>query len=246
MLVYAVLAYLVFLGATAAFVAFTVGLLPGRSVDVGPPAPPLRALAVDLGLLLGFVALHGILARSRFLPWWSRLGPPPAERSTRLLLSALAQVLLICGWRPLPELVWQAESRWWIAALAGLCAFGWVLALWATFWIDHFDLLGLRQAALHWAGRPYRPVPFQVEGGYRFVRHPMMLGSLLGLWATPRMSLGHLVLAAVLSAWIAARAALEERALARELGEPYRRYLVRVPAFVPRLRPRRRGGLRRR
>jgi protein-S-isoprenylcysteine O-methyltransferase Ste14 len=246
-MVYAVLAYVAFLSAAVASAAFVAGVLPGRNVDVGPPAPHARALAVDLCLLLGMVLLRALSGRIAIRSRWAWHGSsPPTGRSTGLLISAAVLGLAIWCWRPLPDLVWQTESRVLLAALAGLCAFGWLLALWATFWIGHFDLLGLRQAALFWAGRPYRPVPFQVEGAYRFVRHPMMLGALLGLWATPRMSLGHLLLAGWLSAWIVVGAALEERTLAAELGEPYRRYLVRVPAFVPRLRPRRRGAMRRR
>ena len=245
MLAYGLVAYLVFLGTCCVFVAFVTGLLPGRSVDAGPLVPALRALAVDLCLLFGFALLHLLIARSP-IRLRSRLGTLPIRRSTLLLLWAAWLWFLMAGWLPLPDEVWKAESPWLVAALAGLCAFGWLLALWATFWIDHLDLLGIRQAVLFWSHRAYRPVPFQVEGAYRFVRHPMMLGAVLGLWSTPTMSLGHLLIASVATGYIAAVAAIEERTLANELGEPYRRYLVRVPAFLPRLRPRRRGGLRRR
>ncbi|HUP25590.1 MAG TPA: isoprenylcysteine carboxylmethyltransferase family protein [Thermoanaerobaculia bacterium] len=228
------------------FVAFVVGLLPGRTVDLGPQVDPLRALVIDLGLLLALPVARATMAtlHPRLAPFGA--APKPATRSTELLVAAAWLAFLVWGWRPLPEPVWQTESPWLFAALAGLCAFGWILAVWATFWIDHFELAGLRQVAGFWANRPYRRVSFQVEGAYRFVRHPMMLGVLLGLWATPSMTVGHLVLAAVLSAYVVVWSALEERQLAAELGEPYRRYLVRVPAFLPRLRPRQRGGLRRR
>ena len=240
------MAYLAFLASFLGFIAFAVGLLPGRNVDLGPPSPPLRAVAVDVGLLLAFAVPHSVMARPSFKRRWSRLVPPVAERSTYVLVSSLLLALLISCWRPIPEPVWQVESRPWIAAIAGLCAFGWLLVLWASFMIDHFDLFGLRQVALFWANRKYRPVPFQVDGAYRFVRHPMMLGSLVGLWAAPRMSIGHLVLASGFTVYIAIGVAFEERGLVAELGEPYRRYLARVPALLPRLRPRRRGALRRR
>jgi protein-S-isoprenylcysteine O-methyltransferase Ste14 len=240
------LAYLAFVVSFSCFVAFVVGLLPGRTVDVGPQVDPLRALAFDLALLLALPIARATLAtlHTRLAPFGA--APNPAIRSTDLLAAATWLALLVWAWRPLPEPVWQTDSPWLFAALAGLCAFGWLLAVWATFWIDHFDFAGLRQVASFWANRPYRPVSFQVEGAYRFVRHPMMLGVLLGLWATPSMTVGHLLLAAVLSAYVVVWSALEERQLAAEMGEPYRRYLVRVPAFLPRLRPRQRGGLRRR
>jgi protein-S-isoprenylcysteine O-methyltransferase Ste14 len=245
-LAYGVLSYLVFLAAAGCFVAFLVGLLPGRSVDVGPLAPPGVALAVDLSLLLALVLVQWVRTRGHAAASSARGRVPPTRRSSQLLVSAAALGILIWCWRPLPEPVWQAESRWLVAALAGLRAFGWLLAAWATLWIDHLDLFGLRRVLRFWACRPYRPVPFRVEGGYRFVRHPILLGALVGLWSTPRMSLGHLLISAVLTAWIAVGAALEERRLAGELGEPYRRYLARVPAFLPRWRPRRRGAIRRR
>lgn len=245
-LVYGVLAYLLFLASFSCFVAFVVGLLPGRTIDLGPHLPLPLALMTDLGLLLAFVVPHAWMSRPRAQTWRPRSVAAVAERSTHLLGSSALLALLVWGWRPVPELVWEVDSRWLVATLAGLCAFGWLLTAWATFMIHHADLFGLRQVALFWAGRPYRPAPFQVEGAYRFVRHPMMVGTLVGLWATPRMSLGHLLLAAGFTLYLWVEAACEERNLTAELGEPYRRYLARVPAFVPRLRPRRRGGLRRR
>jgi protein-S-isoprenylcysteine O-methyltransferase Ste14 len=229
----------------AGFVAFVVGLLPGRTVDLGPHLPPQRALVVDVLLLLGLSAPRSLMALPAFERWWARFVPAVAERSTCVLASSVLLAALVFGWRPLPEPVWTVESRPLVAAIAGLCAFGWLLAVWASFMIDHRDLFGVRQVTLFWANHEYRPVPFQVGGAYRFVRHPMLLGTLLGLWAAPRMTLGHLLLAAGFTVVIAAASAFEERSLAAELGEPYRRYLARVPGFVPRLRPRRRGGLRR-
>ncbi|WP_370590898.1 isoprenylcysteine carboxylmethyltransferase family protein [Thiohalobacter sp. COW1] len=158
---------------------------------------------------------------------------PSASCSTYVLAAALTLGLVIWLWQPLDRMIWTVADPLARAAMWGLFAFGWLYLVAATYVTDHYDLFGLRQAWLHLRGRQYRPVPFVRKWMYRYSRHPMMLGILIGIWATPEMSAGHLALALGLTGYIALGVMLEERELAGHFGEPYRRYRREVGALLP-------------
>ena len=129
------------------------------------------------------------------------------------------------------------------AVLYGAFALGWVLLLLSTFLINHFDLFGLRQVWLQLIGKRYEPLPFQVTALYRYVRHPIYVGWLLIFWATPTMTLAHLVCALGTSVYILIAIRFEERNLVDAHPE-YAEYRRRVPMLLPSLKPQHRIGQR--
>lgn len=233
---YSLVAYAVGMGAIAWLVARLAGAVP-----VGAPsvhlASPAAALAANLGLLVLFGLQHSVMARPAFKAWWTRRIAPAAERSTYVLAAGVALGLLLWLWQPMRQTVWsvpEADAR---IVLWALFAGGWLYLVASTYATDHCDLFGLRQAWLYLRARPYTPVPFVRRWTYRFSRHPMMAGLLVGVWATPDMTSGHLLLAAGFSVYIGIGVAFEERGLRRHFGEQYERYRQEVGALVPRFRP---------
>jgi protein-S-isoprenylcysteine O-methyltransferase Ste14 len=233
-LLYGIASYLVFLGAFLYAIGFVENLLVPKSIDSGPEGPLGRALLVN-ALLLGLFAIpHSVMARPGFKRWWTRIVPAAVERSTYVLVSSLLLFLLYWGWEPMTGAVWTVEHPVGRIALQLVCAAGWALALWSTCVIDHFELFGLRQVYARLRGTQPTPRAFMEPGPYRYVRHPLMVGFLVAFWATPDMSLGHLLFSIATTGYIVAATVLEERDLVAALGEPYRDYQKRVPMLLPR------------
>ena len=234
-LAYAVACYAIFLATFLYAMAFVAGAGVPRHIDNGPATPLAVALAIDVALLLLFAVQHSGMARPGFKRWWTRVVPASIERSTYVLVSSLVLALLFWQWRPLPQVAWHVEAEAARIALYALSASGWLLLLISTFSINHFDLFGLRQAWFH--SRPEAALedsPFVTRAFYRIMRHPMMLGFLVAFWATPTMTLGHLLFAGVTTGYIlVAVKYLEERDLVAEFGDTYRDYQHRVPMLLP-------------
>jgi len=224
--------YALFLATFLYAIGFVGNAFVGHTLD-GPASGNLALdLAIDLGLLLAFALQHSVMARPAFKRWWTRYVPEPAERSTYVLASSLALIALFAFWRPLGGEVWNLDG---VAGLVmlGLCAFGWGLVLFSTFLINHFDLFGLRQVWLHLTDVPYRPIGFRTPGPYKLIRHPLYLGWLFAFWATPVMTVTHLVFALATTGYILVAIRFEERDLVAHLGDAYRRYRERVPMLIP-------------
>jgi protein-S-isoprenylcysteine O-methyltransferase Ste14 len=234
-LVYGVASYLIFLATLGYAIGFVGDFLVPKTIDSGPRGPTAEALIVDVLLLVLFAVPHSVMARPGFKRRWTRLVPPPVERSTYVLVSSLLLGLVFWGWLPLPGVVWDARGSAAITALWGLFGAGWLVVLISTFLIDHFDLFGLRQVYLYATGRPYTPPPFRTPALYRVVRHPIMLGFVVAFWATPRMTWGHLLFAVLTTAYILIGVRLEERDLRVHIGDSYEVYSRRVPMLVPRI-----------
>jgi protein-S-isoprenylcysteine O-methyltransferase Ste14 len=235
-LAYGVLCYVVFLATFLYAIGFIGGFATPTTLD-GPARGPFgTALAINAGLLALFAVQHSLMARPWFKAWWTRIVPVPAERSTYVLLSSLALILLFWLWRPMGGEVWSVTDPIGRAVLHALFAFGWLLVLVATFLINHFDLFGLRQVWLHFVGRPYTALHFATPGPYRLVRHPLYVGWFFAFWMTPTMTLAHLVFAVATTAYILVAIQLEERDLVTFHGPDYEAYRQRVPMIVPRLR----------
>ncbi|MBI2357735.1 MAG: isoprenylcysteine carboxylmethyltransferase family protein, partial [Deltaproteobacteria bacterium] len=199
----------------------------------GPKGSYGESLLIDLGLLFLFALQHSGMARKRFKKWWTRLVPEPIERSTYVLVSSLLLLFLFRQWRPIPSVVWELEYPPGQRVVELLFWLGWLIAMHSVFLIDHREFLGLRQVWLYARGKPYEPVKFKMPDVYRYVRHPLMLGLLMGFWATPVMTLGHFVFAFAFTVYVLIGIRLEERDLVELYGEAYQEYRRRVSMLIP-------------
>lgn len=230
---YGVFCYLVFFATFLYAIAFLGDFGVPKSIDSGAQGSLGRALAVDVLLLGLFAVQHSLMARPWFKRAWTRIVPPAAERSTYVLFASVAMILLFWKWQPMGGLIWQLDTEVGRLVAYGIYAFGWALLLLATFLIDHFDLFGLRQVYLYLRGRPYTGLQFRTPLLYRYVRHPIYVGWLCIFWATPQMTVAHLVFALATTAYILIAISWEERDLLSAHGETYRRYREQVPKLIP-------------
>jgi protein-S-isoprenylcysteine O-methyltransferase Ste14 len=230
--VYGVVCYLFFLASFLYAVGFIGNFGVPKTMDSGPQAPFLEALLIN-SLLLGLFAVqHSVMARPWFKKAWTKLVPQTVERSTYVLFSSLALLLLFALWQPMGGVIWNVENASARAILYAIYAIGLLTVLIATFLINHFDLFGLRQVWLNLIGRPYKSLPFTTPGLYRYVRHPLYVGWLLSFWAAPTMTVAHLVFAVATSLYIFVAIQFEENDLVRAHRE-YAEYRERVPMLVP-------------
>lgn len=230
---YGIVAYLAFAVTIVYAIGFVAGLVVPKTIDSGAVVPLTEAIVVNLLLMSLFAVQHSVMARPQFKKWWTQFVPVAVERSTFVLFSSLALLLLFWQWRPIPAVVWQASNPEVATSLLVLGLFGWLLVFISTFLINHFELFGLHQVANHLAGRPMPAVRFRTPMLYNLVRHPIYLGFIIFFWATPVMTAGHLLFAAVTTAYIFVGIALEEHDLIAVFGDEYRRYRQRVAMIVP-------------
>ncbi len=232
-LVYGVATYLLFFVVFLYLIGFVGNWLVPKSIDSGAEGGLVSSLLVNFLLLSVFAVQHSVMARPGFKRWWTVMVPEAIERSTYVLLSSLALALLFWQWQPLPGVVWEVKNSAGTLMLWGLFWVGWLITLTSTFMINHFDLFGLRQVYLNLRGEKYISVKFKVFGLYKLVRHPIMLGFVIAFWATPRMTLGHLVFSLVTTAYILIALQLEERDLVASIGGDYIQYKNQVSMLLP-------------
>ena len=232
-LCYGGIAYLIFFGTFLYAIGFVSRFIVPKTVDSGAASSPMTALLVNLVLMSIFAVQHSGMARQGFKKLFARFASPAIERSTYVLLASLSLILLFWQWRPMPMMVWNFEDP----VLAGIATaggfVGWLIVLYSTFLISHFELFGLTQVVSHFAGRVAQPIKFKTPGLYRLIRHPIYLGFIIAFWCTPTMTLGHLLFAAVTTAYIFVGIYLEERDLVSMFGDQYRRYRDKVAMLVP-------------
>jgi protein-S-isoprenylcysteine O-methyltransferase Ste14 len=230
---YGLVAYFTFFATILYAIGFVSGLVVPKTIDTGPDSSATEALLVNLLLMSLFAVQHSVMARKQFKQWWTQYVPKPVERSTYVLLASLTLVLLFWQWRPMPAIVWRTDDPDIAVAIATLSLVGWVIVFTSTFLINHFELFGLHQVANNLTGREMPTPRFRTPLYYKFVRHPIYLGFIIAFWAAPMMTVGHLLFAAVTTAYIFVGILLEERDLIEMFGEDYRHYRKRVSMLLP-------------
>jgi protein-S-isoprenylcysteine O-methyltransferase Ste14 len=231
-LAFGVASYAIFFFTFLYAIGFLGNVVVPKSLDSGATRPWPQAVAMDLALLTLFAVQHSVMARQGFKRLITRIVPAEIERSTYVLASSAALLLLFWQWEPLGGTVWDVEHDLARHVLHAGFAFGWVLVLTATLVINHFDLFGLRQTWRAFRGRPQEPVRFSTPLLYRIVRHPLYVGWLFAFWSTPTMTVTHMLFALVTTAYILFAIQLEERDLMRAHPE-YAEYRRRVPMLMP-------------
>jgi protein-S-isoprenylcysteine O-methyltransferase Ste14 len=230
---YGLAAYFTFFATILYAIGFVSGLVVPKAIDTGPDSSATEALVVNLLLMALFAVQHSVMARKQFKQWWTQYVPKSVERSTYVLLASLALVLLFWQWRPMPAIVWRIDDPDIAVTIATLSLVGWVIVFTSTFLINHFELFGLHQVANNLTGSEMPTPRFRTPMYYKFVRHPIYLGFIIAFWAAPTMSVGHLLFAAVTTAYIFVGILLEERDLIDMFGDDYRQYKKRVSMLLP-------------
>jgi protein-S-isoprenylcysteine O-methyltransferase Ste14 len=230
---YGVVAYVFFFVTFLYAIGFVEDLVVPTTIDTGLSAPTMQALIINLILMSIFAIQHSVMARQQFKRWWTQFVPASVERTTYVLFATLALALLLWQWRPMPEVVWQVANPQAATAITAVSLIGWLIVLTSTFLINHFELFGLHQVANNLTGRPMPAPRFRMPLYYKFVRHPIYLGFIIAFWAAPTMTLGHLLFAAVTTAYIFVGIQLEERDMVDVFGDQYRSYKKRVSMLLP-------------
>ncbi len=235
--VYGVLCHAMFLVVYLYLIGFLANFFVWKSIDSGSAGPVGTALLINVVLLAVFGIPHSVMARPTFKRWWTTIVPTPIERSTYVLVSNLLVILLFWQWQPMTGVIWEVEASGARTILWAIFGFGWLLVVFSSLLINHFDLFGTRQVWLHLRGREYEPPRFGVPLLYNVVRHPLYVGWLLAFWVTPTMTAGHLVFAVGTTLYILIAIRFEERNLA-EFHAEYGDYRHRVPMLIPFTKPR--------
>lgn len=230
---YGVVSYMVFFVTFLYAIGFVGNLLVPKSIDYGLRGSTNGALLTNILLLSIFAIQHSVMARQGFKNWWTKIVPKPIERSTFVLFSSAALILLFYFWKPIPDVIWNVQNTILGTILTILFFTGWFIVLFGTFLINHFNLFGLQQVYLHMKNNEPKPPQFVRPLFYKVVRHPLMLGFIIAFWATPYMTVGHLLFALATTGYILLAIQLEERDMVRFHGEDYKRYQQEVSQIIP-------------
>lgn len=230
---YGIVAYSFSLAALLYLIGFIGNLVVTKSIDSGTHGPLLLSVVVDTMLIGLFAIQHSVMARQGFKRWWTRIVPPAVERSTYILSTSFALLILFWQWQPIPAKVWTVVDPIAAAVLSGTFWLGWVVLVVSTFLLSHFEMFGLSQAFAQLFGKQLLESKFRAPLFYRRVRHPIYLGVLLAVWSTPAMTAGHLLFATLITGYILLGIQLEENDLIQQFGEQYRSYRKHAAMLIP-------------
>jgi len=232
---YGLTAYTIAFASLVLFALFTVGVGLPFTVDSGGVPLGINAWVANSFLIALFGVQHSVMARPKFKQWLYRFIAEPFERSTYLIASSIPLLLLVAFWQPMSGVIWDSQHSAVIMFGYAMAIVGWLLVVISTFLINHFDLFGLRQVYFYTKGEPYSPISFRTPWLYNYVRHPMQLGVVFGVWSAATMTSGHFFLAAGMTTYILVGLYFEERDLVKAFGERYRAYQFSVPKLFPKL-----------
>ena len=232
-MLYGGVCYVLMLATLIYLFLFLTNVWVPKGIDVGEQGPFTESLLINIGLILLFAVQHSLMARPAFKKVWTKVISPPVERSTYVLMSSVVLMIIFWQWRPMGPYIWDSHSALMYGTMYALYLGGAYLLVAATFMTDHFDLFGFRQVWMHLWGQEYTHPPFRVRWLYRYVRHPIYLGVLLMLWATPHMSVGRAVFATGMTLYILIGVYYEERDMIKHAGDAYKEYREKVPMLFP-------------
>lgn len=236
---YSMLCYLIGVVALVYLILFIGDLVVPLTINHGagfaPDINSATAVFWNVGVVMVWGLQHTLMARPAFKRIWTKVVPVPIERSTYLVCVALATGLLVFYWIPMPTVLWDTSGTFIAPLLIGIYFLGWCITLFSTFLINHFHLFGLQQAFLHMRRLQSKQETFRTPLLYKLVRHPMMSGVLIALWAVPVLTVGRLIFNVLMTVYVFVGLYFEERTLAAELGDEYRQYLKTTPSVIPRL-----------
>ena len=237
MFIYSVVCYLIGFASIIYWILSVSNLIPEISIDGVPKVPITQAILTNVLLITLLGLQHSIMARKSFKKFITQFIPEPIERSTFVLMSGITLTMLVYFWEPVGGIIWTFQmGSFAFYAMYVLFFVGWVIMFISTFLINHFDLFGLRQAYLGLRGKPYKPLQFKVWSFYKYTRHPLYFGCILGVWSTPHMTATHLFFATLVTSYFVIGALFEENDLRREFGDQYRHYMSKTAMIVPFLR----------
>ncbi|TYA78460.1 methanethiol S-methyltransferase [Seonamhaeicola marinus] len=234
MFTYSIIAYAIAFSSIIYWILSVSNLIPKISIDQSPKIPTVLAILNNVVLISLFGLQHSIMARGWFKEFFTKYFPRPVERSTFVLFSGILLFVLVSQWQPIGGIIWSIEPNTTLYyVLYALFFIGWTILLVSSFLINHFDLFGLRQTFLELQNKPYTPLNFKVRSFYKYVRHPLYFGMLLGMWITPIMSVTHLLFAIAITIYVIIGTRFEEKDLVTEFGDTYKDYQKSKPMLVP-------------
>jgi protein-S-isoprenylcysteine O-methyltransferase Ste14 len=233
---YGTVVYVLFLGSFIYAIGFVGNLGVPRSLDGPAMVGPLEAVLINLALLGAFAVQHSVMARKSFKAWWTRFVPPHVERSTFVLFASLLLFALCWYWQPIEGEIWSVKDPIAVTVIQVIFWLGWGVLLLATFLINHFELFGLRQVVAKFMGAAVPEQEFRTPMLYKHVRHPIYVGFIMSFWATPVMTMGHLLFAAAATGYILVGIWFEERDLVAHFGDRYRTYREQVGMLLPKFK----------
>ena len=234
MFIYSIFAYAIAFASLLLWILSASNLIPEISIDGTPTMSFFWALMKNLGLICLFGIPHSIMARKSFKRFITKFLPKPIERSTYVLVAGILLTILVWYWEPMGGVIWNIEPQTTLYyVLYALFFTGWIILFVSTFLINHFDLFGLRQTYFELQNKPYTELNFKVYSFYKYVRHPLYLGGIIGVWATPYMTVTHLIFAILITSYFVIGTLFEEKDLIKEFGDTYKKYKRKTPMLIP-------------
>jgi protein-S-isoprenylcysteine O-methyltransferase Ste14 len=203
-------------------------------IDTPVIALDINPVLIDTGLLLFFGVQHSVMARSFFKDGWLSNIPEAVKSATFAIASSICLVLIYSFWQPIDGYLWDFQNNtapWYL--MTDIYIIGWLMAFISTFMIDHFELFGLHQGYRVLKNTPAPKQEFQIRFFYKYIRHPIQATTIIGLWATPLMSYGHLLFGIGMTIYVLIGLRFEEKDLIRTFGETYKEYMEKTPFLIP-------------